>query len=193
KTELVVDNIYVHIKSEQEAREVDFILRNAGEEFDDHFPWGTTQPYLLFLKEAGDWFYNQGSNSRVEITIPQLAEMLGVEYPIKQKLFVIGNWYKRVDDNVIFQFNGKFDYEGEPCGPGFIGEAWASEFSSTGWSGEFEPANEDEVRQLLRKRAPVRPITDLNKELPTLQELIDSARKEIVKIDRRYPHWFEDD
>jgi|SRR5690606_7460177 len=116
--EVTKEDVYVVVDTNEKMIEVKEMLSSSNQRYLGRI-CGTAN-ILVYDKQLNAWYKLPYAEDRqCEITVPQLAELLGVEYP-------------------------------------------------------------------LRKR-------EEEKKSPTLQELIDAARKEIVKIDRRYPHWFEDD
>lgn len=84
KIEKEVTKEYVCVKAEsvEDSREIRAILESAGEVVDDNAPYSPQNTYLMFDGIDNNWFY-RWSISGYKITIPQLAELLGVEYPLK--------------------------------------------------------------------------------------------------------------
>lgn len=145
--EVTVEDVYVFIASPTEAKEADSILIAAGEKFDGLYPYLPSQPHLVYHQLFAVWFYNQGSLNGTQITISQLAELLGVEYPLKPK-FEVGKWYIAKGGTNIFCHNGKFDGDGDPCGYGVVCDEWGVA-NDVGWGGDYREATPSEVEKAL--------------------------------------------
>lgn len=155
------EDVYIDVKSQEEADEVAAILKQAGEPNDFiRFPYkGGTRTCLIHGQSLqlpdvpSDWWFTFDAGSRtVAISVAQLAKALGVEYPIKPK-FEKGKWYKRDEDGAIFRFSGEFDTCCAPRGYGVSISPWWLDDTSWGWIGDFTEATHDEVKGALIKCA----------------------------------------
>lgn len=78
--EVTKEDVYVVARTPEELAEVERILAKAGLRYAE-----SEFSYSYYVIIVGDMWYKVTSidRHRIEITIPQLAELLGVEYPLK--------------------------------------------------------------------------------------------------------------
>lgn len=149
KIEKEVTKEYVCVKAEsvEDSIEIRAILESAGEVVDDNAPYSPQNTYLMFDGIDNNWFY-RWSISGYKITIPQLAELLGVEYPLKPKLKK-GVWYRVEDGHLyaIIRFSGGL-VSGN-YGINFSGD-WTDDFKIVLWDGQaYQEATPEEVEEAL--------------------------------------------
>lgn len=81
--EVTKKDVYVRAESVEDSKEIRAILEAAKEVVDEDSPYSPQYAYLMFDGVGNDWVY-RWYGAGFKITIPQLAELLGVEYPLKQ-------------------------------------------------------------------------------------------------------------
>src|SRR5690606_26011797 len=87
------EDIYVSVHTPSEEKEVTQILKQAEEAVHERLPRTATHSNLTYT--LGKWGYSGvylTNEKNTKITIPQLAEMLGIEYPLKTPA-ELGVWY----------------------------------------------------------------------------------------------------
>ena len=143
--EVTKEDVYVRARTPDELAEVERIL----EKTDLHYVGSEFSDSSCVVIHGGMWFKQTSmARHRIEITIPQLAELLGVEYPFKPK-FEAGKWYIAEWGTNIFCHNGKFDEDATPCGYGVACDAnwWVA--NGVGWDGDYREATPEEVKRAL--------------------------------------------
>lgn len=146
--EVTKKDVYVKAESVEDSLEIRAILEAAEEVVDESIPYTPQNTYLMFGGVDNDWFYNQINLGHYKITMPQLAELLGVEYPLKPK-FEAGKWYIAKRGTNIFCHNGKFDEDDDPCGYGVVCDANWAVANDVGWGGPYREATASEVERAL--------------------------------------------
>lgn len=145
--EVTKEDVYVKVESVEDSKEIRAILEAAEEVVDESNQYSPQDTYLMFDGVDRDWFYNRVILGH-KITIPQLAELLGVEYPLKSK-FEAGKWYISEVSTNIFCHNGKFDEDDDPCGYGVVCDANWAVANDAGWGGDYREATHEEVEKAL--------------------------------------------
>lgn len=142
--EVTKEDVFVCVANASEYDEVCRIIIAGGEQI-------LKRPFerlVTYSPLTGCWVAAGSMGDKYQITIPQLAELLGVEYPLKPK-FEAGKWYIAEVGTNIFCHNGKFDEDGAPCGYGVACDTnwWVAD--DVGWGGDYREATPSEVEKAL--------------------------------------------
>lgn len=100
--EVTKEDVFVCVANTSEYDEVCRIITAGGEQilkrpFERLVTYSSLEGYWIAVGSMGD---------KYQITIPQLAELLGVEYPLKPK-FEVGKWYKFDEEGCLVFKAGK--------------------------------------------------------------------------------------